>query len=201
VINKVEYKYSFPSPDKCPQTSIPEYAFIGRSNVGKSSLINMLTKTDIAKVSGKPGKTQMINYFSVNEDNWNLVDLPGYGYAKVSKKHRKSFSKMISDFLCLRGQLVVTFILIDGGVPPQLIDLEFIDWMGENRLPFALVFTKLDKKKYQRQGTQVEAIKEKLLETWETLPPCFESSAMTGMGRDEILEFIFDANQQITNRL
>lgn len=200
MIHKVEYKYSFPSEDKCLDTALPEYAFIGRSNVGKSSLINMLTQHDIAKVSGKPGKTQMINYFSVNDDAWQLVDLPGYGYAKVSKKHRASFSKMISNFLILRQQLVVTFILLDGGVPPQQIDLEFIDWMGENQLPFALVFTKLDKKKYQRQGTQVQAIKDKLLESWETLPPCFETSATTGMGREGILKLIEETNQQLMNR-
>ena len=182
---------------KAPPPSLPEYAFIGRSNVGKSSLINMLANNKgIAKISSKPGKTQTINHFLVN-NAWYLVDLPGYGYAKISKTMREKWVKMIRDYLVLRENLQVIFVLIDARLEPQKIDLEFINSLGESQIPFALIFTKSDKLSDLRVSQNVEAFKKALLETWEALPPIFVSSAATGKGRAEILEFIAATNSEV----
>jgi len=180
---------------KAPPPSLPEYAFIGRSNVGKSSLINMLANNKgIAKISSKPGKTQTINHFLVNNARY-LVDLPGYGYAKISKTMREKWVKMIRDYLVLRENLQVIFVLIDARLEPQKIDLEFIDSLGESQIPFTLIFTKSDKLSALRVSQNVEAFKQALLETWEALPPIFVSSAVTGKGRAEILDFIAVTNK------
>ncbi|MCL2434875.1 MAG: ribosome biogenesis GTP-binding protein YihA/YsxC [Lentimicrobiaceae bacterium] len=181
---------------KAPPPSLPEYAFIGRSNVGKSSLINMLANNKgIAKISSKPGKTQTINHFLVN-NAWYLVDLPGYGYAKISKTMREKWAKMIRDYLVLRENLQVVFVLIDARLEPQKIDLEFINSLGESQIPFVLIFTKSDKLSALRVSQNVEAFKKALLETWEELPPIFISSAITGKGRSEILDFIAVTNSE-----
>ncbi|MDR2971733.1 MAG: ribosome biogenesis GTP-binding protein YihA/YsxC [Bacteroidales bacterium] len=175
---------------KAPPPSLPEYAFIGRSNVGKSSLINMLAnRKGIAKTSSKPGKTQTINHFLVN-NAWYLVDLPGYGYAKISKKKKKKWVKMINDYLVLRENLQIVFVLIDARLEPQKNDLEFINSLGERQIPFALIFTKSDKLSATKISQNVDAFKQAMLETWEELPPLFVSSAINGRGREEILEYI-----------
>ena len=167
----------------------PEFAFIGRSNVGKSSLINMLTgRKELAKTSGKPGKTQLINYFSIN-GSWNLTDLPGYGYAIHSKKTRAKWETRTTNYFLKREQMVCAMVLIDSNVPPQKIDLDFVNWLGENGVPMALVFTKTDRKR-ARGLTNVTAFKEALLAYWEELPPVFTTSAVTNEGRDELLAFI-----------
>jgi len=179
---------------KCPNSHLPEYAFIGRSNVGKSSLINMLTgRKSLAKVSGKPGKTRLINHFLIN-DNWHLVDLPGYGYAKVSKKEKKTFQKYITAYFEKRQQLVNTFILVDSRHEPQPIDLDFLEWMGINAIPFSLVFTKADKLKPKALEHNIAGYKAKLMDTWEELPPYFITSSAHQTGRDEILSYIQDIN-------
>jgi GTP-binding protein len=179
---------------KAPPPSLPEYAFIGRSNVGKSSLINMLANNkSIAKISSKPGKTQTINHFLVN-NAWYLVDLPGYGYAKISKTMREKWAKMINDFLVLRENLRLVFVLIDARLEPQKIDLEFINSLGEQQIPFALIFTKSDKLSALRISQNVELFKQAMLETWEELPPVFISSAINGKGKTEILDYIADIN-------
>jgi GTP-binding protein len=175
---------------KAPPPSLPEYAFIGRSNVGKSSLINMLANNkSIAKTSSKPGKTQTINHFLVN-NAWYLVDLPGYGYAKISKTMREKWVKMIHDYLVLRQNLQTIFVLIDARLEPQKIDLEFINSLGEKQVPFVLIFTKADKLSALQVSKNVEAFKQAMLETWEELPPVFVSSAVTAQGRTEILDYI-----------
>ncbi len=180
--------------EKCPDRNIPEYAFIGRSNVGKSSLINKLCdKKKLAKTSGRPGKTQLINHFLIN-DNWFLVDLPGYGYAKTSKSQRKQLSRIIDQYLRRREQLVLIFALIDIRHEPQPIDLKFINELGENGVPFALIFTKADKLKPDRIDKNLDIYHERLLETWEELPPYFVSSAETGAGKKGILDFIAETN-------
>ena len=182
---------------KAPPPSLPEYAFIGRSNVGKSSLINMLANNkSIAKTSSRPGKTQTINHFLVN-NAWYLVDLPGYGYAKISKTMREKWVKMINDYLVLRDNLQVVFVLIDNRLEPQKIDLEFINSLGEKQIPFALIFTKSDKLSTLRGSQNVEAFKQAMLETWEELPPIFVSSATTAKGRTEILDYIDKVNSEI----
>lgn len=182
---------------KCPQTKLPEYAFIGRSNVGKSSLINMLVdRKNLAKTSGTPGKTQLINHFIINE-NWHIVDLPGFGYAKTSKKNRKSWEGMISSYLLHRENLVATFILIDSRLEPQKIDLDFISWLGEKELPFFLVFTKTDKLSKTRLSTNIKAYKEFLLSQWEELPVSILTSAKLKTGKDDILEIIESFNEEI----
>lgn len=184
---------------KCPMNPIPEYAFIGRSNVGKSSLINMLMNhKGLAKTSGKPGKTQLINHFIVN-DNWYLVDLPGYGYAKVSKKTKKKFQKFITDYFLLRKQLVMGFVLVDVRHEPQKIDVEFMQWLGEQQLPFGIIFTKADKLKPKALERNIEAYQQELLETWVELPPIFVTSATNGTGRDEVLEYIGSVNRQLSD--
>jgi len=175
---------------KAPPPKLPEYAFIGRSNVGKSSLINMLSNhKSIAKTSSKPGKTQTINHFLVN-NAWYLVDLPGYGYAKISKTMREKWVKMIHDYLVLRENLQMVFVLIDARLEPQKNDLEFINSLGEKQVPFALIFTKSDKLSATRVLQNVETFKKAMLETWEELPPIFISSATTSKGREDILNYI-----------
>lgn len=180
-----------------PKDRIPEYAFIGRSNVGKSSLINMLMeRKDLAKISGKPGKTQLINHFKINEE-WFLVDLPGYGYAQISKKKRTIFQYFIENYFKEREQLVCTFVLIDSRHDPQKIDLEFMQFLGENQIPFCLVFTKADKLGSSKINKQITSYKKKLLNTWETLPMTFLTSSSTGLGRKEFLDFIDGVNEDV----
>ena len=182
---------------KAPKDRMPEYAFIGRSNVGKSSLINMLMeRKDLAKISGKPGKTQLINHFKINED-WFLVDLPGYGYAKVSKKKRTIFQFFIENYFKEREQLVCTFVLIDSRHDPQKIDLEFMKFLGENQIPFCIVFTKADKLGSSKLNKQITSYKKKLLNSWETLPTSFITSSSTGLGRKEFLDFIDGINEDV----
>ena len=184
---------------KAPKDRIPEYAFIGRSNVGKSSLINMLMgRKDLAKISGKPGKTQLINHFKIN-DSWFLVDLPGYGYAQISKKKRTIFQYFIENYFKERQQLVCTFVLIDSRHDPQKIDLEFMQFLGENKIPFCIVFTKADKLGSSKLNKQIISYKKKLLTSWETLPTSFITSSSTGLGKDEFLEFIAAVNDDVAN--
>ena len=184
---------------KAPKDRIPEYAFIGRSNVGKSSLINMLMgRKDLAKTSGKPGKTQLINHFKIN-DNWFLVDLPGYGYAQISKKKRTIFQYFIENYFKERQQLVCTFVLIDSRHDPQKIDLEFMQFLGENQIPFCIVFTKADKLGSSKLNKQIISYKKKLLTSWETLPNSFITSSSTGLGKDEFLEFIATVNDDVAD--
>ena len=184
---------------KAPKDRIPEYAFIGRSNVGKSSLINMLMgRKDLAKTSGKPGKTQLINHFKIN-DNWFLVDLPGYGYAQISKKKRTIFQYFIKNYFKERQQLVCTFVLMDSRHDPQKIDLEFMQFLGENKIPFCIVFTKADKLGSSKLNKQIISYKKKLLTSWETLPTSFITSSSTGLGKDEFLEFIAAVNDDVAN--
>ena len=184
---------------KAPKDRIPEYAFIGRSNVGKSSLINMLMgRKDLAKTSGKPGKTQLINHFKIN-DTWFLVDLPGYGYAKISKKKRTIFHYFIENYFKEREQLVCTFVLIDSRHDPQKIDLEFMKFLGNNQIPFCIVFTKADKLGSSKLNKQIVSYKKKLLNTWETLPTSFITSSSTGLGKDEFLEFISTVNDDVVD--
>ncbi len=184
---------------KCPTEFIPEYAFIGRSNVGKSSLINMLMeRKDLAKISGTPGKTQLINHFKINE-SWFLVDLPGYGYAKVSKKMRAGFQKFIEDYFKQRQNLVCTFVLIDCRHDPQKIDLEFMQFLGENQLPFCIIFTKADKLGSSKINKQITSYKKKLLQYWESLPQSFLTSSSTSLGRKEVLDFIENINVDVAD--
>jgi len=181
----------------CPAARVPEYAFFGRSNVGKSSLINMITGVkNLAKTSSTPGKTQLLNYFMVDEDTWYLVDLPGYGYAKVSKKSRKNWEKIIREYLLQRKSLIYTFILVDVRHDAQKSDLELIDWMGETGLPFCLVFTKADKISRNAVKRNVEAYKNVLMEKWEELPPVFITSSHSGEGKAEINSFIEQCNTE-----
>ena len=185
--------------DKLPKGNLPEYAFIGRSNVGKSSLINMLVqRRGLAKTSSVPGKTVAINHFVVN-DAWYLVDLPGYGYAQHSKKTREQWRVMINNYILRRRNLVTTFVLVDSRIEPQNNDLGFMEWMGENRVPFCVVFTKTDKVSKAELERNVEAFKARLLEEWEDLPPLFITSSETGRGRDEILDYIEAQNAEMAN--
>ena len=184
---------------KAPKDRIPEYAFIGRSNVGKSSLINMLMgRKDLAKTSGKPGKTQLINHFKIN-DTWFLVDLPGYGYAKISKKKRTIFQYFIENYFKEREQLVCTFVLIDSRHDPQKIDLEFMKFLGNNQIPFCIVFTKADKLGSSKLNKQIVTYKKKLLNTWETLPTSFITSSSNGLGKDDFLNFIATVNEDVAS--
>jgi GTP-binding protein len=179
---------------KCPQPDRPEYAFIGRSNVGKSSLINMLTgRKNLAKISGTPGKTQLINHFIINE-SWYLVDLPGYGFAKISKSVRLKWEKMIEDFLIHRANLRTTFILIDSRLEPQKSDIDFITWFGRKELNFVILFTKSDKISKNRLLTNMEKYKQGLLEQWEEPPLSIITSAKTGKGKDTVLQLIEEMN-------
>ncbi len=182
---------------KCPPPDKPEYAFIGRSNVGKSSLINKLAnKKGLAKTSGRPGKTQLINHFLVNE-SWYLTDLPGYGYAKVSQKSREKFTKIIEDYILERPNLVNLFVLIDSRHPPQKIDMEFMEWLGESEIPFAIVFTKTDKLGKMKLQNNLAFYKEKMLEHWAEMPPEFITSAETGLGREKLLNYIEKLNEEM----
>nr|WP_314601058.1 ribosome biogenesis GTP-binding protein YihA/YsxC [uncultured Porphyromonas sp.] len=194
VIKSAEFVISNSQVSKCPTTGLPEYAFIGRSNVGKSSLINMLTgKKGLAMTSQKPGKTQLINHFIIN-GAWYLVDLPGYGYARLSKDGREKLKTMIEDYTLERKELVCLFVLVDSRHEPQKIDLEFIQWLGEESVPFALVFTKADKLTKGRLAANLEAYKARLLEEWEELPPIFVTSSEQQLGRDELLSYIEGIN-------
>ena len=196
-VRSAEFIMSNSNVMKAPKDRIPEYAFIGRSNVGKSSLINMLMeRKDLAKTSGKPGKTQLINHFKINEE-WFLVDLPGYGYAKVSKKKRTIFQFFIENYFKEREQLVCTFVLIDSRHDPQKIDLDFMKFLGENQIPFCIVFTKADKLGSSKLNKQITSYKKKLLNTWETIPTSFITSSSNGLGRKEFLDFIDNVNHNI----
>lgn len=199
-IKSAEFVMSNSDVAKCPKSMLPEYAFIGRSNVGKSSLINMLTgRKSLAKTSGKPGKTQLINHFLINK-NWHLVDLPGYGYAKVSKSSKKVFQKFITQYFKNREQLVCGFVLVDIRHEPQPIDLEFMQWLGENSIPFGIIFTKADKLKPKAIENHVEAYKSILLETWEEIPNYFITSSSKNIGKDNVLEFIDGLNTNINSQ-
>lgn len=192
-----EYKGSFPSESSCPKEERNEFAFIGRSNVGKSSLINLVTgRQDLALTSGKPGKTQTINFFLINKE-WYLVDLPGYGYAQTSKANRRKWEIMIQGYLMRRAPLVCTFVLIDANIPPQKIDIEFINWMGEKGLPFVIVYTKTDRVSSVKLTENIARIREALLEHWNTLPQEFISSAAKRTGRQELLDFISEVQQNL----
>ena len=195
VIKTAEFVKSSGKWQDCPEPNLPEYAFIGRSNVGKSSLINaMMNHKDLAKTSQTPGKTQLINHFLVNE-NWFLTDLPGYGYARVSKSLRKDFEKLITNYILNRKNLVNLFVLVDSRHTPQKIDLVFIEWCGENGIPFSIVFTKADKLKPNAAISNVENYQAELLKTWEDLPETYVTSAEKKVGTDEILNFISKTNK------
>ena len=194
VIKTAEFVKSSGKWQECPEPNLPEYAFIGRSNVGKSSLINaMMNHKDLAKTSGTPGKTQLINHFLVNE-NWYLTDLPGYGSARVSKSMRKDFEKINTNYILNRKNLVNLFVLVDSRHTPQPIDIEFIEWCGESGVPFSIVFTKTDKLKPNTVNANVEVYRNELLKTWEELPDMYVTSAEKKIGGTEILKFISDTN-------
>ena len=196
-IKTAEFTLSAPMVSMCPADNKPEYAFIGRSNVGKSSLINMLTNHKrLAKTSQTPGKTLLINHFIINKE-WYLVDLPGYGFAKRSKKEVGRLEQMINGYILQRQQLVNVFVLVDVRLEAQKIDLEFINWLGQSSVPFAIVFTKADKLSATKASQQVEAYKKVLLETWEELPPIFITSAEKRQGRDEVLDYIEKINKEL----
>lgn len=200
-IKEAKYIISSPSVDKCPKPDRPEYAFIGRSNVGKSSLINMLTgKRELAKVSANPGKTQMINHFEIRsgkDKRWYLVDLPGYGFAIISQKQRKGWQKMIDDYIRQRENLANLFVLVDSRHEPQQKDIDFINRLGEWQIPFAIVFTKSDKNKPGATTRNVDAFMQALRRTWTELPITFISSALKGDGRKEILDYIEHLNTKV----
>jgi len=183
---------------KCPKELLPEYAFIGRSNVGKSSLINMLTgQNKLAKTSGRPGKTQLINHFKINNE-WFLVDLPGYGYAKVSKTVKQTFQSFIKNYFLQREQLICTFVLIDSRLEPQKIDLEFMEFLGENGIPFSIVFTKADKIKLNELNKNIQFYSKKMTSTlWEEMPPYFATSATNALGKEELLNYIEEINNKL----
>jgi GTP-binding protein len=196
-ITKAEFICSNTRVDLCPQDPLPEYAFIGRSNVGKSSLINMLVeRKKLAKTSSTPGKTRLINHFKIN-NQWFLADLPGYGYAKVSKKERETFGKMIERYGKERSNLVCFFVLIDARLPPQQIDLDFMEWLGDNNLPFVIVLTKVDKINQTGKAKNLGQLKAELQKQWEELPLIFETSAEKGTGKDQVMKFIDETNQKL----
>lgn len=196
-IDTAEFVISNTDIKKCPESTLPEYAFIGRSNVGKSSLINMLTqRKTLAKTSGRPGKTQLINHFLINK-TWYLVDLPGYGYAKVSKSAKQTFVKLITDYIELRPNLTNLFVLIDIRLEPQKIDLEFIEYLGEHGIPFSLVFTKADKIGKSQRQKSIARFRRKMLEKWEEMPVQFLTSAEERIGRDEVLSYISSINLKL----
>jgi len=198
-IKKAEFTLSAPMESMCPRDDKPEYAFIGRSNVGKSSLINMLTNNrKLAKTSATPGKTLLINHFIINNE-WYLVDLPGYGFAKRSKREVQKLEQMINGYILQREQLVNVFVLVDVRLEAQKIDLEFIQWLGESSVPFAIVFTKADKLSATKVSQNVEAYKQVLSETWEELPPMFVTSSEKKTGRDELLNYIEQINKDLRN--
>lgn len=196
-IRSAQFIKSSASIEQCPDSRLPEYAFIGRSNVGKSSLINYLTgQKGLAKTSQKPGKTQLINHFLIN-DAWYIVDLPGYGYASRGKSQREAFGNMIMDYTARREQLTCLFILIDSRLEPQRIDLDFINRMGEMGVPFCIIFTKADKVGINALKSSLQLYQERLQEDWEELPPIFVSSANKGMGKEEILSYIEEVNSTL----
>jgi len=196
-IKTAEYVISSPTVGLCPKDTKPEYAFIGRSNVGKSSLINMLTgNSKLAKTSATPGKTMLINHFIINKE-WYLVDLPGYGFAKRSKKDVQKLEQMISGYILQREQLANVFLLVDVRLEAQKIDLEFIEWLGVSGIPFAIVFTKADKLSAGKVAQQVAAYKRVLEETWEEMPPMFVTSAEKRQGRDELLDYVEQINRSL----
>jgi GTP-binding protein len=196
-ITSAEFICSNTRVDLCPREPIPEYAFIGRSNVGKSSLINMLVeRKKLAKTSSTPGKTRLINHFKINNE-WYLADLPGYGYAKVSKKEREAFARMIEKYATQRSNLVCFFVLIDARIPPQQIDLDFIEWLGDSHLPFVIVLTKVDKINQKVKSKNLGLLKQELSEAWEELPLIFETSAVKGTGKEEVMNFIDRTNQKL----
>lgn len=195
-IKSAEFVVSNTDVKKCPEGKMPEYAFIGRSNVGKSSLINTLTnRKGLALTSATPGKTMLINHFKIN-DEWYIVDLPGYGYARRGQKGQEQIKKIIEDYILEREQMTNLFVLIDSRLEPQKIDMEFVEWLGENGIPFSLVFTKGDKLKGGKLRSQINMYLRKLKEQWEELPPYFVTSSETRMGRDEILNYIEQINNE-----
>lgn len=199
-IKKAEFIISNTKPDACPKPDRPEYAFIGRSNVGKSSLINMITGfKDLAKTSGTPGKTQLINHFMINDD-WYLVDLPGYGYAKASKSERKKWEEFIQRYLSNRENLINTFVLLDSRLSPQKIDLEFMSWCGEKQIPFAMVFTKIDKLSSSALQKNMALYRKEMLKYWDELPPIFTTSAESKFGQEKVLNYIQLWNDQFADK-
>lgn len=195
LIKSAEFKSSSSEVSKCPPPVFPEYAFIGRSNVGKSSLINMVCgKKNLARISNKPGKTKLINHFLINE-KWYLVDLPGYGYAGVSKSERKIWKKWFTDYFVKRENLACTFVLLDSRLPPQKIDLEFMRWIGEQKVPFSMLFTKADKLSSNELMKNVSLYKREMLEWWQELPHIIITSSVTRKGREELLWFIEETNK------
>ncbi|WP_373057077.1 ribosome biogenesis GTP-binding protein YihA/YsxC [Zunongwangia sp. H14] len=200
-IKIAEFVVSNSSVDQCPKTQLPEYAFIGRSNVGKSSLINMLTgRKSLAKTSSTPGKTQLINHFLINQ-NWHLVDLPGYGYAKVSKSTKNTFQKFITAYFEKREQMLCAFVLIDSRHSPQKIDKEFMQWLGEHQIPFCIIFTKADKLKPKELQRNLEVYEGEMLQTWVEMPQYFVTSANSGLGKDEVLDYIEETNKALAKKL
>lgn len=196
-IKSAEFVISNTDVEKCPEGNKPEYAFIGRSNVGKSSLINMLTnKKGLAMTSQKPGKTTLINHFIINNE-WYLVDLPGYGFAQRGKEGRDNIQRIIEDYILEREQMTCLFVLLDCRHEPQKIDLEFMEWLGENGVPFSIIFTKIDKISKGRLSANMEVYKAKLLENWEELPPILFSSSEKKEGREEILDYIESINKSL----
>jgi len=194
-IKSAAFVSSFTDYQQCPENDIPEYAFVGRSNVGKSSLINMLlNRKNLAKTSQTPGKTQLINFFLIN-NSWHLVDLPGYGFAKVKKSIRKDFNRIIKDYAEFRTNLVCLFVLIDARHKPQQNDLQFMQWLGERQIPFAIIFTKTDKLKELALERNIQFYKQEMLKEWESLPDLFLTSAENKKGRDELLDYIDRLNQ------
>lgn len=197
-IKNARYEISNSDASKCPDTHVPEYAFIGRSNVGKSSLINMIGKSkSLAKTSQKPGKTMLINHFKMDNGEWYLVDLPGYGYAARGKDQRNEFGRIIQDYILNRCQLTCLFVLIDIRHDPQKIDVEFLRWLGEHEVPFAIVFTKADKLGVVAGKNKVEAYKKFLKLEWDVLPPIFITSSEKGTGRSELVDFIYKVNREV----
>ena len=200
-ITSAEFVISNSRANMCPKTNLPEYAFIGRSNVGKSSLINMLTqRSKLAMTSSTPGKTLLINHFLVNKE-WYLVDLPGYGYAQRGKKMMDKIKKMIEDYVLTREQMTCLFVLVDSRLSPQNNDLKFIEWLGENGIPFAIIFTKADKQSTSKTNRNVELYLKTLQEQWEELPPYFISSSEKKTGRDEILNYIESVNRSLSSQI
>lgn len=197
IIKSAEFVISNTDYTSCPQDGKPEYAFIGRSNVGKSSLINMLTNhKNLALTSSTPGKTMLINHFLINNE-WYLVDLPGYGYARRGKENREALRVLIEDYVLERTEMTALFVLVDSRHAPQAIDLEFMEWLGENGIPFSIVFTKGDKQSASRLTVNVDAYKAEMLKTWEELPPMFVTSSETAKGRDEVLGYIEEVNKSL----
>lgn len=199
-ITNATYKISSPTASHCPDTKVPEYAFIGRSNVGKSSLINLLTKKGLAKTSQKPGKTMLINHFEINNGDFYIVDLPGYGYAARGKEKRDEFSTMIKDYILNREQMTLLFVLLDIRHEPQKIDVEFLKWLGENGVPFSIVFTKADKVGPVAAQNKVEAYKKFLMKDWEELPPVFITSSEDKRGKEDLLDYIESINTQLCQK-